>query len=260
MRLNAYISQQLIDDNVFQLFWQGDKFRLPNTLSIEETEKLNQVFGIDILFPDFALRDNLIKELITQRKMNLYQIYIGSIGEISKMRSFKKLMYKHKSDVQKLDYVETEINIGNNKSVLAVIISINESNISYCLDNFWFPTNGFIIATRNNSIFSKNELDRVVKKTVSIRKNDYMSVKYSKLLILLTEYYNETVILSQVTDGRDNARLQIFANKNYTNELLNKDQNQFEILNISDYSYNISDNRNYEKFLRAIPRLSKIAN
>jgi len=42
--------------------------------------------------------------------------------------------------------------------------------------------------------------------------------------------------------------------------LLRKEQNQFEILNISDYSYNISDNRNYEKFLRAIPRLSKIAN
>lgn len=260
MRLNAYISQQLIDDNVFKLFWQGDKYYPPYTLSIEETEKLNQVFGIDILFPDFTTRDTLIKDLLTEKRMNLYQIYIGSIGNVSRIRSFKKLMHKHKSNIQKTDFFETEINLGNEKSVLATIISVNENNISYCLDNFWFPTNGFIVATNNNAIFSKEELDRIVRKTVSIRKNDYMSVKYSKLLMLLTEYYHETTIFSQVTDGGDNARLQVFANKSNINELLYKEQNQFEILNVSDYFYEISDNRNYEKYLHHDMPLSKVIN
>lgn len=87
-----------------------------------------------------------------------------------------------------------------------------------------------------------------------------MSVKYSKLLMLLSEYYNETAIFSQVTDGGDNARLQIFANKNNINELLNKGQNQFEILNVSDYSYEISDNRSYEKFLHNNKPLNKVVN
>lgn len=240
-------------DNVFRLFWQGDKYYPPYNLSIEETEKIDQIFGIDILFPGFAIRDNFIKDLITQRKMNLYQIYIGSIGKISRIRSFKKLMHKHKAHIQPEDFIETEINIENERSVLAVVISINATNISYCLDNFWFPTNGFIVAANENTIFSKEKLDKIVKKIVSIRKNDYMSVKYNKLLLLLTEYNNETIILSQVTDGGDNARLQIFANKSYINELLHKKQNQFEILNVLEYPCDLSDNMDYKKYLGVKP-------
>lgn len=192
--LNALQKQQLNDVNVLELIFQGSPDRI---LSNERFDKFQS------LVTEYILNDSLSPYLIRiEHKMSLK----------NRIRSYKGVISR---EIESKDYIELELSVVDDYSLIVAIVSLNELNISKSFDYFYDNMNCCIMLT-SLDVFSVDFLKELYKKYILI--DNTVGLNYIGLSLDFCK--GEDCIIRTAGDGGDvEIDLQVFTFKTNTEKV-----------------------------------------
>jgi hypothetical protein len=203
--------------------WSNETSFEINKLSLHERKLLENINIIEIMFPGnqgkredqrvYELYELFVRNFLSIVGINSYLVEVEfEAQKKNRIRSYKGIITR---SIIKHDFLEQEIDIGNEETVIIGMVKIKEDNYEHLFDDFYGP-NCFILMS-SEDIFTNNYLISLVKNHIILDKR--IIVNYSSLL--LNEIKNNNIILRTAGDGGDvEVDLQIFAKKNLTESLI----------------------------------------
>lgn len=156
--IEIHKSGNLLEDPFFNFDYSKQFLNKREIVGLQEIRGLSFYIKGDSSFLEYDIfLKRLLKHLLTN-----YKIYLilseNYPSPINRIRTYKKLLYKEDEKIGEQNLFQTEIELGNNQSILSSIVRLTEGNINYCTANlidslFRF---GFIIKKGKRS-FKENK-------------------------------------------------------------------------------------------------------
>lgn len=205
----------LIKDNEDVNAWTSEDCFPVQNLNPLQKDLLANVNVIEVIFPGtqgdrnlseirFETFENFVSKYVLNNQSHPYFIKIEhTLSKRNRIRSYKGIIPK---GVDEKDYIELELDMIDDYSLITAIMSIKESNVSRIFDSFYDSTNCFILLTSKN-VLSTDFLKDFYKKHVLVNKTT--SLNYVSLAIDFCR--NDAIVIRAAGDGGDNEiNLQIF--------------------------------------------------
>ena len=184
--LNSLQGEQLSNINVLEVIFHGT----------QGLEIFNQT--------RFNAFQNFVTEFILTHGLPPYLIKVEhKVSMRNRIRSYKGIVSRL---IDRKDFIELELNVGDGYSLIIALLSISELNVSKIFDSFYDNTNCFILLTSTN-VFSEDFLKEFYTKHVIVKETT--SVNYVSLALDFCK--SDTIIARSAGDGGDSEiNLQVF--------------------------------------------------
>lgn len=177
-----------------------------SNISVEEIELIryskDNDFGFDGQFAEIA-----IKNIIVPDKITIALIVDSEIKPVSKLRSYKGILDKKLKEQS--EYLEKEIAIRDNQTIIGNLVVVTNENIKNILDNYFGNSNTCCFLLFGNDFnFQKDFLNNILKDCMIHTQTSVLN--YFSLCKLLKQ---KEQIIRIGGDGYDEVSLQIFSLK-----------------------------------------------
>jgi hypothetical protein len=148
----------------------------------------------DALFKKF---DAFVKQFVLYPEIPSYIFKSEFKKQVkNRLRTYKGIVSR---EIEKQDYIQVEIPIINDYTIIAALIKLNENNMDKLLESFTDNSLSCIIASDNNSFFSEESINYVVNNAMQHKGTS--NINYAKLI---TKYCPNGNIISRIGgDGGD---------------------------------------------------------
>lgn len=212
---NIKVYTDLIKDNEDINAWTSEECFPVYNLNPLQNKQLAKINVVEVIFRGtqgerslnqtrFETFQSFVIKYVLNSSSPAYLIKVEhKVSVRNKIRSYKGIISR---EIDRKDYIELELNIVDEYSLIIALVSINEFNVSKIFDSFYDSTNSFILLTPTN-VFSEDFLKDFLKKHVLV--NETTSLNYVSLALDFCK--NDTAVVRAAGDGGDTEiNLQIF--------------------------------------------------
>lgn len=135
-----------------------------NNIKVADFDLIEFVYEVRINKENFEeelfVFNKILADLVLSSSKNTFLFGIEhQVKEISRIRSFKGLIDKKRINID--EYIEKEVLISENKSIITFVAKLNSNNINYLINFFHDDSTSFIIAS-NEEYLNENFIIKIM--------------------------------------------------------------------------------------------------
>ncbi|GJL61329.1 MAG: hypothetical protein NPIRA03_41860 [Nitrospirales bacterium] len=227
--IEIHKSENILDDQFFNFDYSKQFLSEREIVGLQEIKGVSFYVKGETSFLEF---DVFLKQLfkILLSKYKIYLILSENYPDsINRLRSYKKLLYKREEKIGKENLHQTEVEIGNKKSILTSIIKVDENNLDYCVQNLIDSLFRFGLIVKKGKRSFRESKEEYLQEIIKEKANINNRLELNLLKVAESNKSSNSFIIRIQSDGRDNISIEIYGSKKEVDELTMKIREEMEL-------------------------------